>query len=332
MAIGKQSDFKIYQEQFQDGAWEGLSRLTEGFNAASNGSIRLIPRDRVGNYVKQAFFKDVSGSVSRRDTTSVAAATDLPLTQDEFVSVKLDRKIGPHTQTLDALRKIGEDLETMSFVVGQMTAAHMQQNMIDVALLAVETAIQGQSAVNLDITGETTKNITHSALNRAIQKLGDFAPSIRLLVMHSQNYYDLVGQSIADNIFQVGGAAIVQGTPITFNRPVLVIDSPSLTDANASLTDSYNVLGLVEDAVVVEESEAPVVWSDKVTGLENLVYRIQGEFAVNLGIKGFKWDTSNGGANPTDGALGTTTNWDLSVTNIKQGPGVRLVCQAKVYS
>lgn len=328
MAIGKQSDFQIYQEQYQSGMWEGLSRLTEGFNAAGNNAIRLVPQDRRGNYVQTAFFKDVSGAISRRDTTSVSSATDLAVTQDEIVTVKLDRKIGPIAQTLDAWRKIGDNLEEMSFLVGEMVAEHKAQELIDTALLSVETAIQGESAVNLDVTGESTKSVTHANLNRAIAKLGDFGQRIRLLVMHSQVYYDLIGQSITDNIFEVGGATIVSGRPITFNRPVLVIDSPSLTDANGSLTDTYNVLGLVEDGVVVEESEEDVIWTDRVTGLENLVYRIQGEFSFNVGCKGFKWDTSNGGANPTDAALGTTTNWDLAVSNIKQGPGVRLVVQA----
>ena len=61
---------------------------------------------------------------------------------------------------------------------------------------------------------------------------------------------------------------------------------------------------------------------DEVTGLENLVVRLQGEFAYNLGVKGFKWDTANGGANPSDAAVGTGTNWDAAVSSYKDYAGI----------
>lgn len=66
----------------------------------------------------------LSGLVSRRDTTSTAGATDQNITQDEFVTVKLNRKIGPVLQTRDSFRKImaGKTEQEMSFILGQMSA------------------------------------------------------------------------------------------------------------------------------------------------------------------------------------------------------------------
>jgi hypothetical protein len=60
---------------------------------------------------------------------------------------------------------------------------------------------------------------------------------------------------------------------------------------------------------------------DLVSGLDNLVYRFQGEFAYNMGVKGFKWDTGNGGANPDATALGTGSNWDAASTSYKDFAG-----------
>jgi hypothetical protein len=85
---------------------------------------------------------------------------------------------------------------------------------------------------------------------------------------------------------------------------------------------TYHTLGLVQNAVVVEDSEETMMESQIITGLENLVVRLQGESAYNLGLKGFKWDVSNGGANPSDSAVGTGSNWDAVATSYKDWAGV----------
>ena len=61
---------------------------------------------RKGDYSEQAFFQALAGLVSRRDTTSSGSASDQNLSQDEWVSVKLNRKIGPVLQAEDAFAKI----------------------------------------------------------------------------------------------------------------------------------------------------------------------------------------------------------------------------------
>ena len=47
----------------------------------------------------------------------------------------------------------------------------------------------------------------------------------------------------------------------------------------------------------------------------------------DVGVKGFQWDTGNGGVNPTDANVGTSTNWDKVLTSIKDCAGVRIVVQ-----
>lgn len=62
------------------------------------------------------------------------------------------------------------------------------------------------------------------------------------------------------------------------------------------------ILGLTASGVVVQRSEEETISAQMVTGLEQLVMRIQGEHAFNAGCKGFKRDVTDGGANPTDTA------------------------------
>src|SRR5690606_36064766 len=117
----------------------------------------------------------------------------------------------------------------------------------------------------------------------------DASSRIVCWVMHSKPFFDLMENTIADALFNVANVTVYQGTVATFNRPVVVTDSTSLTTSTSSDTD-YHILGLVEDAVRIVESEEREIVSEVVTGLENLVLRIQGEYAFNLRVRGFQWD------------------------------------------
>jgi hypothetical protein len=193
--------------------------------------------------------------------------------------------------------------------------------MVNTAIRVVEAALQGQA--NLVHTVGAT--ITHAALVDAMAKRGDKASDISCLVMHSKPYFDLVKQAITDKIFQVANVAIYAGTVATFGKPTIVIDSPPLVDAGAPNT--YNTLLLVPGAVTVKESELETVVLDgPLTGLENLIYRLQGEYAYNVECLGFKYDVAQG-VNPTDNVLGTAANWVKEATDDKALAGVRLVTQ-----
>lgn len=327
MSIGKATDFKIYQEEYYGGMYEAISQNVNAFNGASANTIQLVANELKGDYNKESFLKEISSLISRRDTTSVSAATDLAVTQGEFVGVKVNRKIGPVAQTLDAWRKIATDAREMSFKIGKMAGENKIKDYLNSAILAAETAISGQAALKYDATGLTDKTIRHSYLVSTMAKMGDQAGQIACWVMHSKNYFDLVGQAISDKVYEIAGATIYSGSVATFGRPTIVTDAPALTDANGSLTDTYNVLGLVPGAVTVTESELEQIEGQIITGLEQLVFRIQGEYAFNLNVKGFAWDVTNGGANPTDATIGTTTNWDKVATSDKALAGVVLVTQ-----
>jgi hypothetical protein len=81
----------------------------------------------------------------------------------------------------------------------------------------------------------------------------------------------------------------------------------------------------VSGAVEVENSEEQDIVVQDVTGLENLVVRFQGEYAYNLGVKGFKYDVTNGGANPNATAVALGTNWDTNLGSVKDRAGVCLM-------
>lgn len=324
MAIGKASDLKIYDELVLGSMIERQTQNINAFNAASRNAMRLTSIRHQGHYAYESFFKKVS-LVSRRDITAVTSASDTPLTQGEMVSVKVNRRIGPVAHTLDAFKKIMRpaNADSISQALGNQVADDMTSDMLNTGLRAAAAGIKNQSSVAIADTGAT---ITTGNLVSALAKMGDQASRIVCWVMHSKVYYDLVSSQISANIDGVSNFVVAQASPVTLNRPVLVTDAAALYTSGASpLLDRYTTLGLVEGGVVVEDSEEQTFLSDMVTGLENLVYRYQGEYAFNVGLKGFTWDVGNGGANPTDNAIATGSNWDPVATSYKDYAGVSLI-------
>lgn len=324
MAIGKASDFVVYQAEFLGAMNEILMQAGDAFNAAGAGTIQLINNFHRGDYRKESFFQMISGLVSRRDTTSVSAATDLAVTQDDIARVKINRKIGPVAQTLDAWRKISSDPSEMSVIVGAQTAKAVLLDKLNTVIRAGAAAIRGTN-VTLDVTGETTKTVTHTALIRTLALFGDNASAIRAWVMHSKIFFDLLKQAVADNVTNIADGVIRVGNVPAIGKPIIITDSADLVVAGTP--DTYYTLGLTEGALTSEDSEEQSVESQLVTGLENLVMRIQGEYAFTIGVKGYTWDTTSGGVNPLDAAVATGTNWDLVAADIKATAGVRLLTQ-----
>ena len=328
MAVSTASDFKIYNELFFTGQTEVIQQVVEVWNARSLNTLLLRPRMLKGDYEQRSFFKEIASLISRRDTTSIAAATALKITQDEFIGVKLSRKIGPVRSTLDAFKKVGADSATFSLNFGRQSAVGVLQDYLDTAVAALVAAIRGRPALvydAADLPSGNTVTMTHTHLANGLANFGDASSRVMAWVMHSKVFWDLVKQAIADKIDGIASMAIAQASPGTFNRPVIITDSANLKETTGSSETQYFTLGLVEEAAVVDQSEDEQIESDLDLTTENIEMIIKGDYAYNLSLKGMKWDTTNGGANPTAAAVGTPTNWDIASTDNRSLPGILII-------
>lgn len=326
MATAVNTDLKLYDEQIQAGMWEGVSQALIAFNAASNGTILTSSKSHPGNYSKEAMWSMISGLLSARDPLSVSTATAVKPSQVELIGVKTKTIIGPIEITHDALRMIETPLDEYSFIIGQQIGQAKVQRMINLAIAAVEAALQAQTDLNYSALSLSTKTLKTVYLNNGKAKMGDAGERIACWVMHSKQYYDLVGDQIANNLTGMTDKVVYGGTPATLGRPVVISDIPALVNDVAS-TDTYQVLGLVPGAVSIEESEQSEMVSQTISGQKNLINRTQGEYAATIKVKGCQWDVGAGGAAPSDAAIGTHTNWDKVATSIKDLPGVRISVQ-----
>lgn len=319
------SNMKIYQPFLKSMAAETLQQQAAVFNAATNNAIQLSTTEKPGDYEYESFFKDITSLVTRRDNTSTSSATKLSMLQDEFVRVKLSRKIGPVDMAHDAFNKAYGRFSRNEFsgVLGQQIAEAQQVDMANSVLLASRAALVNANSGALLYTVPSSGTITTAGLVNGLSKMGDRADRVVAWVMHSKVYFDLVLQQIAANIDGLSNFNVKTGTPVTLNRPVFVSDSASLkvTSGSPAVTDYYT-LGLVAGATMAEVTETSDVLIDTVLGGELILERMQGEFAYNVGVKGFKYDVSSGGANPNATAVGLGTNWDKAASDDKSLAGV----------
>lgn len=325
MATSLTSDFKVYEQQVNGSLTETLQQATEAVTGGANGAIVMGTNVMKGNYMYESFFTQQT-MVERQDITSVSAATADKLVQAENISVKVHRRFQVDA-TRKAFKMAGFNQEVFNIVAGQQVGKEIVTGMLNDGLLAARVALVNQTAVLNDVTSAATTSITASNLLSTLAKFGDASSKIVAWVMHSQQYFDLAKNEINNQVAPVYEGILQRVDVPGFNRPILVTDSASLI-ATGDTPDSYFVLGLAVGGIQLTDTEPTDVVIDDVTGLAQLVRRYQGEYAFNIGLKGFQYDVANGGANPDASALGTGTNWDKVATDNKDLAGVVLKCQA----
>lgn len=321
MAIGDKSDFVIYQEEFFSGAVETLEQNAAEVETGANGTIRMISINQKGEFEKSSFFKNVTNLTSRRDPTDTTTATSTLLEQGEQAAVKVNGKIGPVENTIDSFKKIGEDPSIMSFVLGQQFGVDIALDYINTGILAAATAMQTTPAM---VHSDLTTTLNAEVLNDGLRKMGDRASRIRALVMHSTGFRNLIGNQILEKVTGISDVVIYGGSPGSLGRPIYVTDSEALIidDGVSSGVPSYITLALTEDAIVINQSEEQTVVTQLVTGLNNLVLRLQGEYAMSIRIKGHSY---TGAAAPDDSVLGNGANWAYRMADVKSGPGICII-------
>ena len=313
--------FQIYEDQFYSGMLEVEMQQAELFNAGSQNTMRVIPREHIGDFSKEAFFTETDDVVTRRDITSSSAGTATELSSDELIGVKLYRRY-QFDKKLTDIKRIGYTEQEYSFLVGQQIARARMVEMLNTGLLGVATCL-GLNAKNYsDITGATTNTLNYDSLPALLAKFGDRSGDLRQIVGHSKPIHDLLGDSFNTETDNVAGFSINTGGIPTLNRGLAMTDSGSLVEEDGveSGVDSYKTLVLAQNGLILEQSEAETVWGGQVDGLENLVVRVQGEFGYTIKVKGFQYQSAT--ANPNAATLATAGSWKQVAADTKSTAGV----------
>lgn len=310
------SDLEVFSERIYTDRVEMLDYRVNMFNEATNGGFRLTSGIIQGDYFTEAFWDRIVTPVRRRNAYGSGTIAQKELTMGTQTKVKVAAGTYPINLEPNMLNWIKKDAAAAAAFVAKQIAEADFADRVNLAIGCYVAAVSQTAAVVHDATDGTLAN---SDLVTGASKFGDAYSSIVAWVMHSKVFFDLHQANLANatNLFDYGTVKVMRDT---LGIPYIIADNARLV--YTSTGTKYRTLGLTPGAVVIEDGGDYTDNLSTLNGNENIARTLQGEWTENVAVKGYSWDTANGGASPTDAALFTSGNWDKIVTSDKHGPGV----------
>lgn len=311
------SNMKVFQDFVYGSMTETVDQQIYKFNEASAGALRLTTANNIGDIKQKASFAAVANLVRRRNAYAATSVPASPLAQRQENSVKVAGGTSPIQFDNQQLRYIQQNPKVAGVVLGEQLSAGIVKDQLNTAIRCATAAITGVTALQSDVSAGAT---TYASLNTAQAKFGDMATDIRCWVIHSKVLFDLYGNALSGSnyLFQYGTVNVMKDP---FGRMFVVTDSPALITAGGK----FMTLGLVGDAVIVEDNGD---FHDNIletNGNENIQTTYQAEWSYQVGVRGYSWTAATGGASPTDTALGTAANWTKTSSFNKTTAGVMMI-------
>lgn len=317
------SDMQVYNNEIVGTTIELLGQMTNKFNQASGGAIVLSTDGFRGDFDKESFFNQIASAQRRVDRYAANGAQGATaLTQSEVVGVKVGGGFGPVLFEPSQLSWLQRDPGAAIMAISEGFADALLADQLNTAVGAAVAAIENQAALVNDVSG--TGGITQIALNGSHAKFGDSSSMLVTDVMSGSVYHRLVGEAInnSNRLFESSNVRVID----ILGKLVVVSDIPALYEAGAPNKDK--VLSLTNRGIVVDNTSDIISNLDTTNGKQRIETTWQADYTFGLKLKGFSWDTANGGASPTDAELFTGANWDKAVAEDKHLAGTLAIGSA----
>lgn len=317
------SDMKVFNEYLKSATIETLAQDVAKFNAASAGAIQLTTQGIDGDFLQESFWAGVHSAQRRVDRYAAnGAQAATPLAQKQYDSVKIAGGFGPVLFEPSQLSWIQKSPEEALEVISRNLSEAIMSDQLNTAIAALAAAIGNQAGAVNDVSA--TAGVSYIAINGAHAKFGDASARIIAQVMTGAMYHKLIGQNLAnaEKLFTFSGVTIVD----ILGKAVIVTDAPALFVAGTP--DKAKVLSLVSGAAVVSDGSDLITNVQTSNGKLRIETTMQADYTFGLGLKGYTWDTANGGKSPTDTEIATGSNWDLVANSVKASAGVMTIGDA----
>ncbi|URD44555.1 major capsid protein [Pseudomonas sp. BYT-5] len=317
------SNMKVFNEYLKRTTIETLAQDVEKFNASSAGAIRLTTQGIDGDFLQESFWAGLHGAQRRVDRYAAnGAQASTPLAQKQYDSVKIAGGFGPILWEPSQLSWVQKNPEEALEVISRNLSEAIMADQLNTAISALAAAIGNQPTATNDVSA--TAGVTYVAINNAHALFGDASQRLVAQVMTGAMYHKLVGQNLAnaERLFQFSGVQVVD----ILGKAVIITDAPALYEAGTP--NKQKVLSLADGAAVVMDGSDLITNIETSNGKERIETTMQADYTFGLGLKGYTWDTANGGKSPTNAELSTGTNWDLVANSIKASAGVLTIGDA----
>jgi len=316
------SDMKVFNEYLKNATIETLAQDVEKFNAASAGAIRLTTQGIDGDFLQESFWAGLHGAQRRVDRYAAnGAQSATPLSQKQYDAVKVAGGFGPILWEPSQLSWIQNSPEEALEVISRNLSEAIVADQLNTVIAALVAAISNQAAATNDVSA--TAGVTYAAINAAHAKFGDASGRLVAQVMNGVTFHDLIGKNLtnAQQLFRAGDVTIVD----ILGKAVIVTDSPALYSAavaDPAAPAKQRVLSLADGAGMVMDGSDLITNIETSNGKGRIETTFQADYSFGLALRGYTWDTANGGKSPTDAKLATGSNWDLVASSIKASAGV----------
>lgn len=320
------SDMKVFNEYLREATIETVNQMVDKFNAASAGGIQLSTDGFDGDFFLKSMFTSLHAAQRRVDRYATnTGATATALSQLQHNSVKVAGGFGPIEWEPAQLRWVGDNPAVALEVISRNLAEAIMKDMLNTGIAAAVAAMENLGATVVNDIG-TGRAITYNDINTAHAKFGDMSQLLVCDVMDGITYHSLIGQNLTNTpqLFQAGNVTVVE----ILGKRVVVTDAPALRESPATSTNDIKVLSLAAGGIVVHDAGDLVTNVETSNGSQRIKTTMQADYTFGLGLKGYAWDTANGGKSPTDAEIATGSNWDKIATSVKHTAGVLTLGEA----
>lgn len=317
------SDMVVFNQYLKEATAETLDQRVDAFNQASNGAIVLANMGFEGDFFERSFYSALHSAQRRVDRyASQSSASSTALSEIQENSVKVAGGFGPIAFEPAQMTWIQKnEAEALAVISGQLAEAIIQDQ-LNSGIAAAVAAIENQGDATNDVSASAA--VSYTALNSTHALFGDMSSSLVAQVMDGSTFHRLIGDNLTNTpqLFQAQNVTVVD----ILGKPVIVTDSPALFESGTP--DKNKVLSLSTGGVTIMDGSDVVTNTETSNGQTRIETTMQADYSFGLGVKGYAWDTANGGKSPTDAEIATGSNWDLVVSDIKHSAGVITVGDA----
>jgi len=311
------TNMKVFNAQLQTATIETLAQMVDKFNGASAGAIILTAQGFEGDYRFENFFASLHAArrrVDRYATNATQAATNLAQLQE--IGVKVAGGFGPIQWEPAQLAWVQMNPAAAIESISRNLAEAIMQDQLNTGIAAGVAAIEALGSANVFDTG--TGPITYNDINSAHAKFGDSSSLLVADIMDGATYHALIGNNLTNTpqLFQASNVTVVE----ILGKRVVVTDAPALRETGTGA--DQKVLSLAAGGVTIYDGSSLITNIETTNGRERIVTTMQADYDFGVALKGFQWDTANGGKSPTDAELATGSNWDKVATSTKHTAGV----------
>lgn len=308
---------EVFESTVYKAGQDLLKENVEVFNSNSNGAIVMSSTSIQGDFAQRLDLhlgKDLIKSRNPYANTNVASKG---FNRVKSNVVKLGLGLNPIEWTNAEFTWVKQNPSLAGVKIARAMAQQSLKAMAEFAIGSVATCLNSNTAVKTSIASGS--KITHSDLIQAISPMGDQFDDIKLYVMHSKQYFELMDSTFknSERLFNFGNVTVMRSA---LGQHFLITDNSGLKSGN-----DYYTLGLKSGSVAVGNEDDFTQATNTITGRENIGYIYQAEWTSSLQVTNYRYKTSDTMNGLSLAQVTNTANWERISEDVKDETGVILV-------